>query len=120
MKVGFVGLGSMGLPMAESLVAAGHELHVFNRTRARVQPLHEAGARIAATPAEASRDAEVVFSMLSDDGALESVTQGESGIFAGLARGAIHVSSSTISVSLCERLTTEHAQRGQGFVSAPV
>ncbi len=120
MKVGFVGLGSMGLAMAESLAAAGHQLFVYNRTHGRAQPLHEAGARIAATPAEAARESEVVFSMLSDDTAVESVTFGESGILAGLARGAVHVSSSTISVALSDRLTVEHAEHGQGYVSAPV
>ncbi len=120
MKVGFVGLGSMGLAMAESLVAAGHQLVVYNRSHGRAQPLHEAGARIAATPAEAAREAEVVFSMLTDDIALESVTFGESGILAGLPRGAVHVSSSTISVALSERLASEHAARAQGYVSAPV
>ena len=120
MKVGFVGLGSMGLPMAESLVAAGHQLFVYNRSHGRAQPLHEAGARIASTPAEAARESEVLFSMLSDDIALESVAFGESGILAGLPRGAVHVSSSTISVALSERLTSEHAEHGQGYVAAPV
>jgi 3-hydroxyisobutyrate dehydrogenase-like beta-hydroxyacid dehydrogenase len=120
MKVGFVGLGSMGLPMAESLAASGHQLLVYNRSHGRAQPLHEAGARIMGTPADAAREAEVVFSMLSDDAALEAVSFGESGIFAGLQSGAVHVSSSTISVALSERLTKEHAARGQGYVAATV
>jgi len=120
MKVGFVGLGSMGLPMAESLAASGHQLFVYNRSHGRAQPLHEAGARIMATPAEAAREAEVVFSMLSDDAAVEAVTFGESGILAGLPSGAVHVSSSTISVALSERLSKEHAARAQGYVAATV
>jgi 3-hydroxyisobutyrate dehydrogenase-like beta-hydroxyacid dehydrogenase len=120
MKVGFVGLGSMGLPMAELLASAGHELCVYNRTHERAQPLHEAGARIAATPAEAARDADVVFSMLADDAAVEAVSFGEVGILAGLGRGKVHVSSSTISVALSDRLTLEHATRLQGYVAAPV
>lgn len=120
MKVGFVGLGAMGLPMAEALAASGHQLFVYNRTHGRAQPLHEAGARLAATPAEAAREAEVVFSMLSDDNAVEAVTFGEAGLFAGLARGAVHVSSSTISVVLSERLAKEHAARSQGYVAATV
>jgi 3-hydroxyisobutyrate dehydrogenase-like beta-hydroxyacid dehydrogenase len=120
MKVGFVGLGSMGLPMAESLAASGHQLFVYNRSHGRAQPLHEAGARILATPADAAREAEVVFSMLSDDTAVEAVTFGESGILAGLPSGAVHVSSSTISVALSERLAREHAARGQGYVAATV
>ena len=120
MKLGFVGLGSMGLAMAESLLAAGHELTVYNRTRQRAQPLHEAGARIAVTPAQAARDAEIVISMLSDDAALEAVTFGDTGILAELPAGAIHVSSSTISVALSDRLSAAHAAAGRGYVSAPV
>ena len=74
MKLGFVGLGAMGFAMAESLLAQGHQLFVYNRAHEKAQPLHEAGARISATPAEASREAEVVISMLADDTAVESVT----------------------------------------------
>jgi 3-hydroxyisobutyrate dehydrogenase-like beta-hydroxyacid dehydrogenase len=120
MRVGFVGLGSMGLAMAESLVASGHQLVVYNRSHGRAQPLHEAGARIAATPAEAAREAEVVFSMLSDDTAVEAVSFGDAGILAGLSRGSVHVSSSTISVALSERLLQEHTARAQGYVAATV
>ena len=120
MKLGFVGLGSMGLAMAESLLSAGHELTVYNRTRQRAQPLHEAGARIAATPAQAARDSEIVISMLSDDAAVEGVTFGANGILAELPAGAVHVSSSTISVALSDRLSVAHAAVGRGYVSAPV
>jgi 3-hydroxyisobutyrate dehydrogenase-like beta-hydroxyacid dehydrogenase len=120
MKVGFIGLGAMGLAMAESLAAAGHELCVYNRTHGRAQPLHEAGARIAASPAEAASQVDVVFSMLADDAAVEAVSFGEQGLLAGLGRGKVHVSSSTISVALSERLAAEHAQRSQGYVAAPV
>ena len=120
MKLGFVGLGSMGLAMAETLLSAGHELTVYNRTRQRAQPLHEAGARIAVTPAQAARDAEIVISMLSDDAAVEGVTFGADGILAELPAGAVHVSSSTISVTLSDRLSAAHSAAGRGYVSAPV
>lgn len=120
MKLGFVGLGAMGLAMAESLLAHGHELTVYNRSPERAQPLHEAGARIAATPAEAARGAEVVVSMLSDDAAVEAVTLGPNGILSGLPLGAVHVSSSTISVELADRLAATHAASQRGYVSAPV
>ena len=76
MKLGFVGLGSMGFAMAESLLAQGHQLFVYNRAHEKAQPLHEAGARICATPGEAAREAEVVISMLADDAAVEAVTFG--------------------------------------------
>jgi 3-hydroxyisobutyrate dehydrogenase-like beta-hydroxyacid dehydrogenase len=120
MKVGFVGLGSMGRAMAASLLDAGHELAVYNRTRARSEGLHERGARIAETPAEAAAGAAVVFSMLADDAAVEAVTLGEAGIVVGLAPGAVHASSSTISVALSERLELAHAAAKQSYVVTTV
>lgn len=120
MKVGVVGLGSMGFAMAESLLSQGHQLFVYNRSREKAQPLHEAGARISATPGEAARDAEVVISMLADDSAVEAVTFGANGILSELQPAAVHASCSTISVALCERLADAHAKAGRGFVAAPV
>ena len=110
----------MGLAMAESLLAQGHQLFVFNRSHEKAQPLHEAGARICATPAEAARDAELVISMLADDAAVEAVTCGPAGILAQLQPAAVHVSCSTISVALSERLAALHAEAGRGYVAAPV
>jgi len=110
----------MGLAMAESLLAQGHQLFVFNRSHEKAQPLHEAGARICATPAEAARDAELVLSMLADDAAVEAVTCGPAGILAQLQPAAVHVSCSTISVALSERLAALHAEAGRGYVAAPV
>ena len=120
MKLGFVGLGSMGFAMAESLLAQGHQLFVYNRTHEKAQPLHEAGARIAATPGEAAREAEIVISMLADDTAVEQVTFGAAGILAELQPSAVHVSCSTISVALAQRLAAAHAEAGLGYVAAPV
>jgi len=120
MKVGFVGLGSMGFAMAESLLSQGHQLFVYNRAHEKGQPLHEAGARLAATPAEAAREAEVVISMLADDSAVEACTFGPTGILSELRPGAVHVSCSTISVACCERLAAAHAEAGRGYVAAPV
>lgn len=110
----------MGLPMAELLLAQGHQLFVYNRTHEKAQPLHEAGARLCATPGEAAREAEVVISMLADDSALQAVTFGASGILAELQPSAIHVSCSTISVALSDRLAAAHAEAGVGYVAAPV
>ena len=110
----------MGRAIAGSLLGAGHELAVYNRSAERAAPFGERGARIAATPAEAARDAEVVFSMLADDAAVEAVTFAEHGLLAGLAPGAVHVSASTISVALSERLSAAHAAAKQGYVAAPV
>lgn len=125
MKIAFLGLGKMGSPMARRLLAAGHELVVWNRTRARAEALAAQGAAIADTAADAARQAEVTLSMLFDDKANEEVLlgragEGSGGVLDGLAPGALHISLSTISVALSERLTAEHARRGLAFVAAPV
>src|SRR4051812_47718717 len=114
MKVGFIGLGNMGRAMARNLRAAGHELAVYNRTREKAEPLRQQGARVADSPADAARGAEVVFTMLADDHAEEEVAWGPSGLLAGLGRGALHVASSTLSVALSERLAEAHAKAGHG------
>jgi 3-hydroxyisobutyrate dehydrogenase-like beta-hydroxyacid dehydrogenase len=76
MKIGFVGLGAMGAAIAKNLVESGHDVHVFNRSPARAEPLREAGAKVAASAAQAAHSADVVFSMVADDAALQSVTFG--------------------------------------------
>ncbi|RKH36826.1 NAD(P)-dependent oxidoreductase [Corallococcus sicarius] len=120
MKVGFIGMGNMGAPMAKNLLGAGHDVAVWNRTASKAQPLQAQGARVVKTPGEAARDAEVVVSMLADDSAVEAAVLGPDGIVGALPKGAVHVSSSTISVALSERMTKAHADAGQGYVSAPV
>jgi 3-hydroxyisobutyrate dehydrogenase-like beta-hydroxyacid dehydrogenase len=119
MKVGFIGLGNMGSGMAGSLLKAGHEVAVYNRTPDKAKPLVEKGARKAPSVADACK-CDVVITMLADDSAVESVVFGDAGIFANLSKGGIHVSASTISVALADKLAAEHAKRGQRFVSAPV
>lgn len=120
MKIGFLGLGAMGTPMALRLIAAGHELSVWNRTEGRTKPLLREGAIAAATPAEAELGTDAVITMLFDDEANEQVLFGPNGLLDALEPGALHISSSTISVALSERLTAEHARRGIDFVAAPV
>ncbi len=119
MKVGFIGLGHMGTGMAANLLKAGHEVTVYNRTRARAEPLVALGAKIASAPSEAC-GGDAVITMLANDDAVESVVFGAQGLLASLAKGAIHISSSTISVALSERLTKAHAKAGQRYVAAPV
>lgn len=120
MKIGFLGLGKMGTPMALHLIAAGHELSVWNRTEGRTKPLLREGAIAAATPAEAELGADVVVTMLFDDAAMEEVLFGSNGLMEALSPGSLHICCSTISVALSERLTAEHAKRGIDFVAAPV
>src|SRR5882724_1057537 len=119
MKIGFIGLGQMGAGMAANLVKAGHEVTVYNRTPSKVQALVERGARSAAHVADACRG-DAVITMLADDSALEAVVFGNEGVIRGLRKGAIHVSMSTISVAMAERLAAAHADAEQRFVAAPV
>src|SRR5215469_5466141 len=120
MKIGFLGLGKMGAPMAQRLIAAGHELSVWNRSEGRTEPLAREGAIVAGTPAEAELSADAVITMLFDDYAHEAVLFGPNGLMDALTPATLHISCSTISVALSERLTEEHAKRGIPFVAAPV
>ncbi|MGH6852605.1 MAG: NAD(P)-dependent oxidoreductase, partial [Methylocella sp.] len=106
--------------MARNLIKHGHRVTVWNRSPGPAEAIRAQGERIAATPAEAARGAEIAITMLAGDEAVTSVTFGENGLADGLDKGAAHVSMSTISVALSERLTAAHAERGQGFVAATV
>lgn len=119
MNVGFIGLGRMGTGMAESLLRAGHEVTVYNRTAEKARPLAERGAHVASSVGEVCANP-VVVTMLADDAALEAVAHAEDGLLRRLGRGAVHVSSSTVSVELSERLARDHAAAGQRYVAAPV
>jgi len=119
MDVGFIGLGNMGAGIARSLLRAGHRVSVYNRTRERAEALRKDGASVATSVAEACRG-EAVLTMLADDAALESVAFGDGGILRSLPRDHDHISLSTISVELSEKLAVEHARSGQVFVAAPV
>jgi 3-hydroxyisobutyrate dehydrogenase-like beta-hydroxyacid dehydrogenase len=123
MRIGFIGLGSMGQAMARHLVKAGHDVRVWNRTAARAKPLVAAGATLAKTVAAACEDAAVVFTMLADDAALIDVVSGgesDAGIADALGEGDVHVSLSTIGTDLSARLAEAHTDAGQHFVAAPV
>jgi 3-hydroxyisobutyrate dehydrogenase-like beta-hydroxyacid dehydrogenase len=119
MDTGLIGLGQMGSGIAKSLLRARHRVTVYNRTRSRAEALLSDGAVVAGSVAEACRG-EVVFTMVADDAALEGFVFGEGGILASLPRGAVHVSLSTISVALSDKLAAEHSKAGQGYLAAPV
>ena len=120
MKIGFLGLGNMGTPMALRLLAAGHELSVWNRSEERTKPLIREGAIAAATPAEAELGSDAVITMLLDDSAYEEVLFGVHRLIDALSPGVLHILCGNISITLAERLTVEHANRGIDFVGAPV
>jgi 3-hydroxyisobutyrate dehydrogenase-like beta-hydroxyacid dehydrogenase len=105
--------------MAANLLAAGHALTVYNRTAAKADTLIAKDARLAKTPADAAQG-DVVITMLADDHAVEQAVFGKYGLLKALAPGAIHLSMSTISIALAERLDHAHRDKGQELVSAPV
>lgn len=117
MNIGFLGLGNMGEPIAANLLAAGHQVTVWNRTASKAKPLMEKGAREAQDIAEAAAN-EVVFTMVADDHALEQILH--SGLLEHLPKDAVHVSLSTISVDMAEKLKALHKEHHQLYVSAPV
>jgi 3-hydroxyisobutyrate dehydrogenase-like beta-hydroxyacid dehydrogenase len=119
MKIGFIGLGNMGAGMAANLLKAGHEVTAYNRSQDKVAALAQQGAKPAKTVAETC-GGDIVITMLANDDAVSAVTFGDDGVLASLRPGTTHVSSSTISVALSERLTAAHTEAGQGFVAAPV
>ncbi len=120
MKIAFIGLGNMGSAMAQHLVRAGHEITVWNRTSAKAEPLKAQGARVAHSAGEAAKDVEVAITMLADDQAVESAVLQQGGVAETLPKGALHISMSTVSVALSEKLAEEHAKRGQQYIAAPV
>ncbi len=120
MKIAFVGLGNMGTPMARSLLRAGHDVTVWNRTTGKADLLKSDGAKVAHSIAEAAKDAELAITMLADDYAVESSVLHSNTIIDNLHEGATHISMSTISVALSRRLAEEHAKRGLKYMAALV
>jgi 3-hydroxyisobutyrate dehydrogenase-like beta-hydroxyacid dehydrogenase len=120
MQIGFIGLGNMGLPMAQNLLKAGYPLHVFNRTKARADGLLAQGATWASSPRAAAEQAEIVISMLADDTALHDVAVGEQGVLAGIATDGVHVDMSTVSPDASKSLAQLYGERNAHFVAAPV
>jgi 3-hydroxyisobutyrate dehydrogenase len=119
--VAFLGLGVMGLPMAGHLARAGHRVTVFNRTASKAQAwAAEFGGRAAATPREASAGASVVFSCVGNDDDLRSITLGDDGAFAGMARDAVFVDHTTASAAVARELHAAARERGLHFIDAPV
>jgi 3-hydroxyisobutyrate dehydrogenase-like beta-hydroxyacid dehydrogenase len=120
MNVGFIGVGRMGRGMAGRLLAAGHSLAVYNRTRAKADALGEAGARVVGSIAELVRHGDVTITMLADDPALEAVVLHRSGLVETLPKGAIHMVMGTHGVDVIRRIGAGHAAAGQILVAAPV
>lgn len=120
-KVAFIGLGVMGFPMAGHLAKAGHEVTVYNRTRAKAESwVAQHGGRLAETPAKAADGAELVFGCVGADPDVREVTRGAGGAFASMAKGSIYIDHTTASASVAREVAAEAAKRGIAFLDAPV
>ncbi|WP_048810412.1 NAD(P)-dependent oxidoreductase [Candidatus Methylacidiphilum infernorum] len=120
MKIGFIGTGRMGYPMAQNLLASGKELSIYNRTPHKAEPLVSMGAKIFSCPREAAQNCDVVITMVANDEALLEVTGGAEGLINGLKEGGIHLSMSTVSPRTIQVIQSLHASKNQIVVSAPV
>jgi 3-hydroxyisobutyrate dehydrogenase len=121
MKLAFLGLGVMGFPMAGHLAKAGHEVAVYNRTASKAESwTKQHGGAQRATPAEAAKGAEIVFTCVGNDNDVREVVLGTRGAFTGMRKGAILVDHTTASAELARELDREAKARGLGFLDAPV
>lgn len=118
--IGFIGLGSMGLPLATNLLESGYQLRVYNRTAAKAQPLVEKGAIAVKAPAEVLEPGGIVITLLSNDQALEEVVLGEQGLLNSLTADSVHLSMSTVAPATAKKLAAQHNQHGAHYLAAPV
>jgi 3-hydroxyisobutyrate dehydrogenase len=120
-RVAFLGLGVMGFPMAGHLAKAGHDVTVYNRSAEKAQAwVAEFGGTSAATPAEAAKQADIVFCCVGNDEDLRSVVLGPQGAFAGMAKGSLFVDHTTASAEVARELAAQAKTMGLGFIDAPV
>ena len=120
MKIGFIGMGTMGAPMALNLLEAGHEVTVYNRTREKEEVVAEKGAARAATPKEAAENADIVITIVSDTPDVEAVVLGDEGALHGMKEGSVLVDMSTISPSVTREIAEKLAEKGVEMLDAPV
>jgi 3-hydroxyisobutyrate dehydrogenase len=121
LRISFLGIGVMGGPMAGHLAKAGHDLTVYNRTRAKSDAWVEAhGGRAVATPAEAADGADVVITCVGNDDDLAQVTLGRDGAFRAMKRGALFIDHTTVSARIARQLSVEAEEPGLLVVDAPV
>ncbi|MGZ4410672.1 MAG: NAD(P)-dependent oxidoreductase [Gaiellaceae bacterium] len=119
-ELGFVGLGVMGGGIAGRLLAAGHTVHGHNRTREKAQPLIQRGLVWCDSPREVAERADVIFSMVTNSKALEAITEGPDGIFAGLAAGKVYVDMSTVSPAASRAAAERVRELGADMLDSPV
>ena len=118
--IGFIGLGSLGTPIAANLVDSGHTLYVYNRTVSKTAPLAAKGAIVSKDIASLAKQCNIIFSIVSDDAALKSICEGDDGLIKNLQPGSVHVSMSTILPETAKDLAASHQQQQQHYLAAPV
>ncbi|MDR3694818.1 NAD(P)-dependent oxidoreductase [Mucilaginibacter sp.] len=119
-KIGFIGLGHMGTPMAKNLLDAGYHLQVYNRTLSKIDELGEGAITMCNSPAGAADGASIVITMLSEDEVLKETVLGKSGILEKLQKGGVHISMSTISPDTAQLLSDAHKAAGSSYLASPV
>lgn len=119
-RIGFIGLGQMGLPMAENILKAGFPLFIYNRTKEKASCLVEKGAKWTESPAALASQCDIVVSMVANDAALTEIVESPSGILNASNQPSIHISMSTVSPDLSTSLEKKHREKGIAFLAAPV
>jgi 3-hydroxyisobutyrate dehydrogenase len=119
-RLGFIGLGMMGLPMAKRLSKAGTQFSVYNRTKQKADPLLADGAIWCDTPSSVASQSDIVFSMVANPDALRKIAVGPSGVLRSLKPGSMHIDSSTVSPALTRELAGQYEKSGCYFLHAPV
>ena len=119
-KIGFIGLGIMGHPMAKSLIEAGYDLVLYNRTREKAEELAGEGAEAAGSPREVAEKSDIIITMLPDSPQVREVVSGESGVLEGIKEGSLVVDMSTISPVVTEELAAQIEEKGATMLDGPV
>jgi len=119
-KIGFIGLGNLGTPIALNLINSGHTLSVYNRTASKAEPLAAMGATRCESVAALAKQCNIVFTIVSDDGALKDICEGENGLLNHLQNNSVHISMSTILPQTAAELAALHRQHDQHYLAAPV
>ena len=120
MKLGFIGLGHLGTPIAENLLEKKHSLYVYNRTASKAQSLIDKGATLCKSVKELATECDIVFTIVSDDAAVNHITKEAEGLAANLKPGGIHVSMSTILPETSKQLYKLHEQHGNHYIACPI
>jgi 3-hydroxyisobutyrate dehydrogenase-like beta-hydroxyacid dehydrogenase len=119
-KIGFIGLGNLGMPIAANLMERGHPLYIYNRTQSKTAPLAAKGAVVCDNVASVAAQCNIVFTIVSDDAVLRNISEGKNGLMENMQKDSVHVSMSTILPQTAADLASLHQQHAQHYLAAPV